>query len=88
MQVRGLPHHVRSRQVLAALLEHLHEALGHAVAVDREIVVPVALRIILRHEGEPRLEPGIARPDRIGRILEKAGGQDSDRVLHAGRLQH
>ena len=88
LEVRRLPHHVLARELVAALREHLDEGLRHAVAIDAEPVVLVALRKIAIHEVEPLLVRRIVLPQRIARLLHVVGGEDALRILEAGRLDH
>src|SRR3954468_2318383 len=84
LQASGLGHDILAREIVAALLQHLHQRARHAVAVHREARGLVALRIVLVHEGEPLLRARIVLPLRIGRVLAVERGQDALRVLDAG----
>src|ERR1044072_193741 len=85
-QARGLLHHAGAREIIAALLEHLHHRARHAVAVDRETRALVALGIVLVHEGDPFLAAGIVVPERIGRVLAIERGENAPRILAPRRF--
>src|SRR6185312_15135010 len=67
LEVRRLLHHVLAREIVTALLQHLHHRRRFVVAEDVEGVLLVAVRIVLVHPGEPRLVGGVVLPIRIGR---------------------
>ena len=73
LQARGLLHHVLAREVVAALLQHLHHGLRRRIAIDVVDVGLVAVREIFVHEGKPGLDARIVLPQRIGRILQIGG---------------
>src|SRR4051812_34000895 len=88
LQIGGLVHDILAREVVAALLQHLHQGARHAVAVDREARGLVALRIVLVHEGEPLLRPRIVLPLRIGRVLAVERRENALCVIDPGRADH
>src|SRR6266702_8012212 len=81
-----LLHHVGARQIVAAGLQHVHETLGYDVAVHHVDVGAIGLGIVFVEEFIPGLYRRIILPLWIGRILEIDRGDDSLRILEAGRF--
>src|SRR5262252_3656284 len=88
IDARRLLHDVGSRQVVAALLQYVHERLRHGVAVGVEGVLQGAARIVLPHELHPGLEARLVLPLRVGDVLQILGAQDALGGLDARRLEH
>src|SRR5258708_7276296 len=68
-----LLHDVRSREVVAAGLQHMHQALRDGVTVHQVGIDSVAFREVLGEELVEGLHAGIVLPLRIGRILQVVG---------------
>src|SRR6266852_3378973 len=83
-----LLHDVLAREIVAAGLQHMHEALCDGVAVYHVAIYPVAFREILDEEFVEGLHAGVILPLRIGRILQIGGRDDGLRILKTDRLHH
>ena len=88
LQRGRLLHHVVARQIVAALLERVDQELGGRVAVGIEQRALVAVRVILRHEVEIALHPGVVLPGRIGGILAVVDADDALGGFKPRRLHH
>src|SRR6202040_3045987 len=78
---------ILAREIVAALLQDLHQQLGGAIAIDREDAFPVASRIITVHEGAPSLYAFVITPGRVSGLLERARRDDALCVLDARGAQ-
>src|SRR5260370_7274940 len=68
-----LLHDVLAGEIVAALLQHLNQRLGDAVADDDGTVELVAFRKILLEEGKKFLHAGVILPLRIANIFHITG---------------
>src|SRR5882672_4707778 len=76
LDARGLLHDVFTGEVVAAVLQHVDDALCDGVAVHQVAIDPVALGEILGEELVEGLHAGIILPLWIGGILEVGGRDD------------
>ena len=88
LQAGRLLHDVLARQIVAALLQHMHQQLRGRIAVGVEVRVLVAFRIVLRHEVEILLHARIVLPGRIERILAVVDADHALGGFQARRLHH
>jgi hypothetical protein len=67
-QICRLPHYVRARQVVTALLQYLHQGLCETVPGNVQLIVNASSRVVLLHPSAPLFRGGVA-PLSIGRVL-------------------
>src|SRR5207249_12141108 len=84
LDVRRLPHDVLAREVVAALLEDVHQPLRDRIRVDIERVLRVAFGVVLLHERQPVPHALVILPLRVGRVLEIEGGDQVPGRLEPG----
>ena len=89
LEAGGLPHHVLARQLVAALLEHLHQGLRGTVAIHVEDIGEVALADSTSSSSRPSPEPLVllTTADRSGSLRYEAVISPIG-LFQPGRLQH
>src|SRR6185437_2909391 len=81
-----LLHDVGTRQIVSALLQHIHHVLRDGIAIEHEDIGSVGFGIVFVEEGIEGLHPGIVLPLRIGRILDIGRRDDVLRGVESGWL--
>jgi hypothetical protein len=71
-QAFRLPHHIDSREITVALLQHLQHGQAYTIGEHRGGIGDVAARVIFRHEFTPYFHTGIVFPD--GGFADAASG--------------